>query len=148
MALWKKVSPGQPPRFSTPDELWKEAVGYFEWCQDNVLEETKIFNNQGEIVKGKIPHMRAMTQAGLCSYLNISFSTYHNYKNREAFLEVTQMIDAVMYEQKYTGAAAGFLNANIVARDLGLNDKKEEDTEQATPVKVVVEVQDASKRNE
>jgi hypothetical protein len=30
-----------------------------------------------------------------------------------------------MYEQKFSGAAAGLLNPNIIARDLGLADKSE-----------------------
>ena len=29
----------------------------------------------------------------------------------------------MIYEQKFTGAAAGLLNPNIIARDLGLADK-------------------------
>ena len=29
----------------------------------------------------------------------------------------------IIYNQKYSGAAAGFFNANIIARDLGLANK-------------------------
>jgi hypothetical protein len=32
-----------------------------------------------------------------------------------------------MYTQKFTGAAAGFLNPNIIARDLGLRDAIDSD---------------------
>ena len=31
----------------------------------------------------------------------------------------------IIYTQKFEGSAAGLLNPNIIARDLGLNDKQE-----------------------
>lgn len=40
-------------------------------------------------------------------------------------LAVITQAEAVIYEQKFTGAAADLLNPNIIARDLGLADKKE-----------------------
>jgi hypothetical protein len=38
-------------------------------------------------------------------------------------MEVITRIDKYIYNQKFEGAAAGFLNPNIIARDLGLADK-------------------------
>ena len=40
-------------------------------------------------------------------------------------MEVITRIRETAYNQKFTGAAADLLNANIIARDLGLSDKKE-----------------------
>ncbi len=116
----------RPPAFGSPEEMWERAKEYFKWCEDNALEEGKIFNNQGEIVSGEIPHMRAMTQAGLCIFLNIGARTYADYKKKPEFSQVTLLIEQVMYEQKFSGAAAGLLKENIIARDLGLADKKEQ----------------------
>lgn len=124
--LWEKVKLGKPPAFKSPQEMWERAVEYFKWCEENTLDESKIFNNQGVIVSGEVPHMRAMTQAGLCAFLNIGVSTWHDYKKKENYSEVTSSIEAVMYEQKFSGAAAGMLHANIIARDLGLTDKTEQ----------------------
>lgn len=123
--LWDKVKFGAPPAFSSPEEMWERAVEYFKWCEENTLNELKIFNNQGEIVSGDVPHMRAMTQAGLCAFLNIGVSTWHDYKKKDNFSEVISKIESIMYEQKFSGAAAGMLNSNIIARDLGLTDKKD-----------------------
>lgn len=123
--LWEKVKFGAPPAFESPEEMWDRAVEYFKWCEENTLNELKIFNNQGEIVSGDVPHMRAMTQAGLCSFLNIGVSTWHDYKKKDNFSEVISKIESIMYEQKFSGAAAGMLNSNIIARDLGLTDKKD-----------------------
>ncbi len=38
---------------------------------------------------------------------------------------ITSKIDNVIRSQKFAGAAADLLNANIIARDLGLKDQKE-----------------------
>ena len=123
--LWEHVKVGAPPAFSNPDEMWARALEYFKWCEDNPIQEGKVFNNQGEILPASIPHMRAMTQAGLCAFLNIGVSTWHDYKKKPEFSEVTAIVESVMFEQKFSGAACGMLSANIIARDLGLVDKSE-----------------------
>ncbi len=116
---------GRPRAFNSPKEMWDKAVCYFNWCKDNAIDETKLFSFQGEVVSGSAPHMRAMTQAGLCSFLNIGQSTYKDYKNKPEFSAVTEAIEQVMFEQKFSGAAAGMLKENIIARELGMLDKEE-----------------------
>ena len=123
--LWEKVKFGAPPAFSSPDEMWERSVEYFKWCEENTINELKIFNNQGKIISGDVPHMRAMTQAGLCSFLNIGTSTWHDYKKKDNFSAVISQVEMIMYEQKFSGAAAGLLSSNIIARDLGLSDRKD-----------------------
>lgn len=126
MKLWEKIKIGRPPSFSGPEEMWERAIEYFQDCiDDKSLCEVKAFAYQGEVTQESVPRMRAMTQAGLCAYLNIGVSTWHTYKERDEFLEVTSKIEQIMYEQKFSGAASGLLNANIIARDLGLADKQE-----------------------
>ena len=127
--LWKKRKIGRPPAFESPVEMWERAVEYFEWCEEQTISETKLFSFQGEITSGEVGHIHAMTQAGLCTFLNIGVSTWHDFKKKDDFSEVTSAIENVMYEQKFSGAAAGMLNANIIARDLGLADRKEEKVE-------------------
>ena len=39
------------------------------------------------------------------------------------FIGITTQIKKVIYSQKFEGAAADMLNANIIARELGLSDK-------------------------
>lgn len=116
---------GRPRAFKTPSEMWDKALEYFQWCEENTIQEQKLFHNQGEVVTGNATHMRAMTQAGLCAFLNIGVSTWHDYKKKAEYSEVTAAVEQVMYEQKFSGAAAGMLNANIIARDLGLAEKTE-----------------------
>ena len=121
----RRSSHGRKPIFEAPDDLWDAACEYFQWVEDNPLHEEKVFHAQGEITKTTISKMRAMTQAGLCLYIDISDDTYVNYRSKDDFLGVTGQIDATIRSQKFSGAAADLLNANIIARDLGLSDKTE-----------------------
>lgn len=121
----KRSSVGRNPTFSCPSELWSAACEYFAWCEDHPLSETKAFAFQGIITKTELPKMRAMTLGGLCLFLDIAKQTLYNYKKNpdSGFLEVITRIEETIYQQKFSGAAADLLNANIIARDLGLAEK-------------------------
>lgn len=116
---------GRDPIFESPEELWGKCVEYFDWVEENPLQEEKIFHNSGEVTRTTVSKMRAMTQKGLCLYLGISEETWRNYRIKKDFIEVTTRADAIIYTQKFEGAAAEFLNSNIIARDLGLKDNKD-----------------------
>lgn len=124
--FWKaRSSHGRAPIFASPDDLWAASCEYFEWCEVNPLYEAQAFAYQGNVKVESLPKMRAMTASGLCTFLDISVSAWHDYKAREDFVQITGRIEQVIRDQKFTGAAAGLLNANIIARDLGLSDKQE-----------------------
>lgn len=124
--FWKvRSKSGRNPIFKTPDALWKSASEWFEWVEANPLQEEKVFAYQGEIVKTTVNKMRAMTLQGLCIFLDISTQALRDYKSREDFIGVINKIEEIIYNQKFVGASADQLNANIIARDLGLAEKKE-----------------------
>lgn len=127
--LWEvaKSNAGKPPCFNSPEEMKLKAFEYFVWLEENKLIENKAFCSQGEVVYAQIEKMRPATQQGLCVFLNIGVSTWHDYKKKEQYSEVTKLIESVMYEQKFSGASSGLFNANIIARDLGLKDASEVD---------------------
>jgi len=84
----------------------------------------------GEVTIEKIPVMRAMTMSQLCFYLNCSESYFRHFKSENKdtnsdFITVIAEIERVVYNQKFQGASANLLNANIIARDLGLIDKSD-----------------------
>lgn len=68
-----------------------------------------------------------MTISGLCIFLDISMQTWLDYKGRKDFIDITTRVENIIYNQKFTGAAADLLNANIIARDLGLKDESKVD---------------------
>jgi hypothetical protein len=75
-----------------------------------------------------------MTIGGLCLFLDISQQAWSEYKSREGFGEVTKQIDETIRNQKFQGAAADLLNANIIARDLGLADRQEHTGRDGSPI--------------
>lgn len=122
--FWEaRSSHGRDPKFGDPDALWAACCEYFEWVDDNPLWEGKAFSYQGEIIKTDMPKMRAMTLSGLCIFLDIARSTWTEYSKKEGFSNITTRVEEVIFDQKFSGAAADLLNANIIARDLGLKDQ-------------------------
>lgn len=116
---------GKSKLFETPECLYQACCDYFEWVEDNPLWETKAFAYQGIVTTETLPKMRAMTKAGLCLFLDISETGWELYRNRQDYVWVCEWAEKVIYTQKFSGAAADLLNANIIARDLGLADKQQ-----------------------
>lgn len=134
--FWKaRSSHGRKPIFSSPEKLLDACEQYFRWVEENPLHEQKVFVFQGNVTRVDVPKMRAMTIGGLCIFLGIDHTTWINYREREGFLNVTREVEQVIREQKFTGAAADLLNANIIARDLGLADKQEHTGADGGPIK-------------
>jgi hypothetical protein len=111
-AFWKQRSKhGRDKIFANPESLWAEAESYFQWCDTHTIGRNKL--------------MRPYTLHGLCFYLKIGFTTWQLYKKRPEFKEMTEQIELVIYNNKFTGASIGIFNGNIIARDLGLVDKQD-----------------------
>lgn len=123
---------GRDKIFDTPSIMWEAACEYFEWCEANPLIEQDFRGK--DATKVELPKMRAFTLQGLCIYLHCNTKYFNDFKDglkgkdddlSKGFSEIVTRIIETVYNQKFTGAAAGFLNANIIARDLGLSDKNE-----------------------
>lgn len=137
--FWEaRSSHGRHPIFRTPEELWGACVEYFEWAEENPLHEAKAFAYEGAVTVEPLPKMRAMTITGLCLFLDISFSTWDEWRrSRPDLSEVITRAEAVIYSQKFEGAAAGLLVPNIIARDLGLADKQEHSGPGGGPIRTI-----------
>lgn len=123
--FWEaRAKHGRKLKFLKPDDLWKQCCEYFVWVEDNPLLEEKGFAFQGKVKKESFNKMRAMTISGLCIFLDISEDCWADYRKRDDFIGVTTRAEKIIYQQKFSGAAADLLNANIIARDLGLRDEK------------------------
>lgn len=130
--FWKLRSKhGRDKLFKTPNLLWEAACEYFQWCNDNPLIEID-YRGSNPPVEVKLPRMRAMTLEGLCFYLHVNKTYFNDFddslknksdKESKDFSEILTRIREVIYRQKFEGASAGILNANIIARDLGLSEK-------------------------
>jgi hypothetical protein len=122
----KRPTPnGNYRAFNTPSELWDLACDYFEWVKLNPLQEAKVFCGKDGIEKTELAKVRAMTHQGFRIHISISGDSYHDYKKHPDYREVFSAIDDIIWEQKFTGAAAGLLNPAIIARELGLKESTE-----------------------
>lgn len=125
--FWEaRSSAGPKPKFEDGDKLWAACVEYFNWVADNPLYADQLVTFQGTATHEPVAKMRAMTIGGLCLFLDVEHRTWRLWRDeRPDLLPVITRAEAVIYQQKFTGAAADLLNPNIIARDLGLADKKE-----------------------
>ncbi len=124
----------------TPEALWDEAIEYFDWIEANPLKEERLFAYQGVVIKEDATKMRAMTIAGFCLFADICEKTFANYRDDKDFIQVVTRIEKVIYSQKFEGAAADLLNANIIARDLGLRDESKRVIEFDEDPKINIEI--------
>lgn len=125
MTTYFKPTLGRPPLFDTPEQMYAACCKYFEWVAANPLFENKVFQFQGAPVPAEIEKPRAMTLVAMCTFLGFSRDAWENYRKREAFAETCELVDNIIYTQKFELAAADLLNVNLIARDLGLRDKQD-----------------------
>ncbi len=135
---WYKIqnSSGQSKIFRTPEELWNAACNYFEWVDNNpfYMEDfVKSGNHAGKKVDLSKP--RPYTIKHLCRFLGCNSKYLNEFESElkaktdllsKDFMTVITQIREIIEDQKFQGAAVGFFNANIIARDLGLTDKTEQ----------------------
>ncbi|ALR29759.1 hypothetical protein ATE47_04140 [Chryseobacterium sp. IHB B 17019] len=149
--FWKLRSKhGRDKLFESSQLLWEASTEYFEWCDENPLIEIDYKGKDADRVE--IPKMRPYTITGLCLYLDCNVQYLKTFKaqlnkndeNYEDFNTVITRIEETIYTQKFTGAASGFLNPNIIARDLGLTDSKDVTSKgekiESGPSKITVDI--------
>jgi hypothetical protein len=143
--LWRLRRPdvGFPPRkFETGEELVESIIEYFEWANDNPIEKDNVGWYEGVATHETTYCIRALTIAGCCAFLGVDKQCWSEWKReRDDLKPALVWAEGIMYEQKFSGAAAGVLNANIIARDLGLAEKTDHSSEDGSmsPKPTVIE---------
>ena len=144
--FWKaRAKHGRDKIFSTPEIMLDAAFDYFKWVEDNPLTKAIIY--QGEVSVNPEKLMRAMTIKGLCIYWGVNSFYLNDFvgnlnlesKIDKDFSQVINTIKEIIETQKFEGASAGLLNPNIIARDLGLTDKKELSGSVENPLTLVIQ---------
>lgn len=125
---WKlHTKHGRDKLFKTPDLLWEAACEYFQWTEDNPLIEIDYVGK--DATKVEKPHTRPLTIQGLCIYLDVNTLYFNDFEDSlkgkedelsKAFSQICTRIRQIIYRQKFDGAACGFYNHAIIARELGL----------------------------
>lgn len=137
--FWEaRAKHGRNKKFHSPEDLWKRCCEYFEWVEENPLWEMKPFAYQGDVVQEPVAKMRAMTLQGLWIFIDVTDTTWTRYREDKDFSGIVKKVEQIIYNQKYSGAAADLLNSNIIARDLGLKDRKDHSSEDGSMTPTVV----------
>ena len=79
---------GKPKKWETAEELQDDIDAYFEWCDNNPMEQvhsSKIDKETGKPLVFEIA--RPYTIEGLCSFLECSRETLVNYQKEEGYEE-------------------------------------------------------------
>lgn len=122
--FWKlRLKHGRDHKIATAQEIEENFEEYSTWAEENPLNEIDFRGKDATEVT--LPKMRAMTKEHFALSCGLSgWDVLEEYKGRgQDFKEVITRIEKYIYYQKFSGAAAGFLNPNIIARDLGLKDQ-------------------------
>lgn len=112
-------------RFLDPEDMLREAFQYFQWMDTHPLQEATQYHYKGSIVNGSVDKMRPYTLKGLAVFLGCSTKSIIETGKDPRFADAVEYLMDVIYTQKFEGAAAGLLAANIITRDLGLAEKSE-----------------------
>jgi hypothetical protein len=119
-----------------------------QWVEDNPLWEQKITQYKGDVRVVNIAKMRAMTVESLCLFLGVNVDTWREYSKREDFAAVCEWANSCIRQQKFGGAAADLLNPAIIARDLGLADKREITGANGAPLQMITSEMSAAQAAE
>lgn len=143
-----RTKDGRDCIFEKPEELANACNEYFQFVLDNPFLEASIVNRPFKKKAGseegidvtetvpysiaEVPKMRPMTVEGLCNYIDIAKSTLFEYKKKNDFSNIVTRAIQIIENHQFEGAAGGFLNPNIIARKLGLSDKRELEVKDVT----------------
>lgn len=124
----QRATSGRDKTFSSPEELWKSACEYFKYTDSRKWYKTEFKGS--DVIEVRVPTDTPYTKQSLCIFLDITMDTWRNYGSKEGyedFFAIVERINQIIYNQKFEGATVGAYNSSIIARDLGLTDKREID---------------------
>lgn len=107
----------------TSSDLQKAVTEYFDWAAKNNLIEQKAFSYQGDSWNHNIERPRVFNIKGLVVFLGIAERQWKELAKDPEFTDVCDWAEAVIYQQKFELAASNMLNANLIARDLGIAER-------------------------
>lgn len=125
-AFWKLRSKhGRERIIQDPAALLESANDYFQKCVDNPLIQIDFKGKNLERVE--IPHPKVFQKDELAIFCGLAqWRPIAELKGAsEDFRQVVIHIEKIISTQKFQYAAVNMFNSNIIARDLGLKDRKD-----------------------
>lgn len=131
---WQR-RPDKERVFATPEELYEAASAAFTWLHTHPKRKQVLFHNKGTVVRTYETLERPFTKSAVAMCMGISTQCLDGYRKRAGFEDMMAWLDGIIYTQKFEGAAVGTLNANFIARDLGMADRSEVTGKDGGPLK-------------
>lgn len=134
--IYKRVKIGRPAKFPTAEDLWREALAYFDWCDENPIttnnkrKKSRSESSESQSLEQE-PVSRPYTLDGLCLWCNIltPWATFKRDCGRRAdaedFAIVINACEQCVRDQQVTGAMIGIYSERLTARLNGITDKQE-----------------------
>lgn len=135
---WEVVNNYREITSNTPEQLWENAVSYFQWCKDNPIEIKKTAMTGKDVGKKFIVELPIMyTIKGLCLHCNILEEYLKDMRAaRETAPDWYMVVSKILYlihDQNMTYAALDLFNPLLVSR---LNNIEKDDS---PPSNIIVE---------
>lgn len=135
------------PAFGNPESLYECAKAYFIECDNTPFLEGKRTEYDkptgSETKEDFIEKKQVYTLTSFLNYAGIqTWQWYDIYKKHSAFSDVIDFIERTIADDKYKGAVAGFYNATIVSRDLGLVEKSKIESDEKNDDAMTIKVED------
>lgn len=126
-------------RYERAEELWEDAMLYFEWCDDNPVDAAINVVRYKKEKHGGSKEMKKQDQQenvtrpytlyGLCAFLGIT--KWYQFKatniGRDGFEDVILTIENVIASQQIDGAMTGVFKENLTARLNGLAERNQQE---------------------
>lgn len=119
----------KPKAYPTVGDWANVFLQYLEEMNDKVWnkkEAIKSGENAGTLID--IPTSTPLSIRSFCVFANIHLDTFLNYESKEGYEEyfdITKRMRTVIQSNQIEGATVGAYNSNIIARLVGLSEKKE-----------------------
>lgn len=121
---------GKPKYIETPEILWDHFTRYKEWVQENPILKEDYVGKDADKVHRQLT--RPLSWVGFESHLFLNdiigdLDDYEKNTNNsyEDYQPIIRAIKKIIETDQFEGATVGIYQQNIIARKLGLVDKKE-----------------------
>lgn len=138
---WKMIAAGGIVISVTPEGLWEQAIGYFQWCDNNPIKTNKTMltgKTQGQ--KMEVEYKRPYTIDGFCLHAGITKRYLTDIKGmygmESPWYMVAEKILSVIYTQNLEGAIVDLFNPMVISKILNI-DKPQEEDQRAVRVEII-----------
>ena len=128
-AAIEHMKSGRPVKY-TPQTLLDKFLEYVAfqdhqpWFKKEVIKSNKTLKWKVAKISVTPPYLFGTFYV----FAGITRTTFDEYRNDPKFSAVTGLIEETMRSQKFEGAAVGVYHANIIAMELGLKQKIEQES--------------------